>query len=120
MKDGELLSSVYTEWVRSQPCSSCSRAGRSEQNHAPTRGANGCINDLRSHPACRRCHIRCTGGTLFEGGKRLGPISLDQQEHWVRETFFGFLGRAPWRDVERVLADVRVWRENRVYVEIPS
>jgi hypothetical protein len=117
MKDGELLSPSYADWVRSDPCKSCSRPPHSEQNHAPTRGAHGCINDLQSHAVCRWCHIRCGGEWVVDRGKRLPPIPLEQQLLWVAETLFDFLGRAPADVLAKVLADIDAWRASRVYVQ---
>jgi hypothetical protein len=120
MKDGELLSPTYADWVRSLPCAFCGRPPRSEQHHYPNRGARGCINDIRSVPACRRCHIRCGGHAVVEKGKRHAPILSLEQELAVALTWLRFHETAPWLVVERVMVDVKTWRDSRIYVEVPS
>lgn len=117
MKDGDLISNAYREWVRSLPCACCGRSPRSEVQHAPTRGASGVTNDLKSHPACRRCHVRCGGQSVVERGQRLPPIPLADQLELVAATFARFWERAPWSTVEKVLVDVKAWRDSRVWIE---
>lgn len=117
MKSGELISRVYSDWVRSLPCAFCARPPRSEQHHYPTRGARGSINDVRSAPACRRCHIRCGGETVVHDGKRLSPILPFEQELAVALTWQRFGETAPWHVVERVMLDLKAWRDSRLWVE---
>lgn len=116
-KRGFLLSPSYTMWSRSLSCSVCGRQPPSEHNHAPTRGSLGSRNDLRGHPVCRRCHVRCGGETVVVDGFAMPPVTLEQQLVLVADTFALFWERASWLVVEQVLADIRAWRESRHFVD---
>lgn len=120
IKDGELLSRAYSEWVRSQSCAFCGKAPRSEQHHYPTRGASGATNDLRSAPACRNCHLRCGGQVVTVAGKRMQPYTAIDQAAVVASTFSAFWARAPWHVVLAVLEHIKEWRASRVFIEVDA
>lgn len=119
MKDGELLSPTYLDFVRSLPCAVCCRQPRNEAHHYPSRGASGATNDLRSMPVCRECHLRCEGANVVVGGRRMPPVPAAEQAALVAATFFKFLeGAGRWHVVEQVLRDIKRWRESRVFTEM--
>lgn len=121
VKDGDLLSESFKEWLRGLPCAVCERPAPSEPQHAPTKGAAGSTNDLHAYPTCRKCHLRAEGITVNDHGLLLSPISLEERLDLVRKTWALFFSRAPWSVVEEVMADVKAWRESRVFIEeIPS
>jgi hypothetical protein len=113
LKHGELVIAAYREWVATQSCSHCGRAPRSEVHHFPTRGASGVVFDLRTCPLCLECHRRAGGEIVWFGSKRLMPIDGDKQALYVAQTWQRFVERAPWDVVERVMAEVRRWRQER-------
>lgn len=117
-KSGELLSPTYLDHVRSLPCAFCQRPPRSQSHHWPTIGSAGSTNDTNALPACLWCHKRCHGETVLMDGKRMPPISVDEQTAMVALVFASFIKRGRQHKVDQVMSDIRRWRESVVFTEL--
>ena len=115
LKQGDLLSRAYLEWIRSRQCSFCDAAPPSHAHHWPPKGRLGYTNDLETLPVCAAHHGACHGQSVVFNGLLYEPVEDSRQtgavEFW-QSVFLEMASVEQWRQVGE---DRAKWIEARIW-----
>lgn len=106
-KQRRFPSEAYLDAVRSFECYGCEAPPPSMAHHHPPKGRRGDLDDSKTIPVCLRCHQRCHGITVGDGGVRYLPISDGVQTAAVDATLRRFLHEAPGEAVAAYFVELQ-------------
>jgi hypothetical protein len=112
LKQGHLEADWYLDWLRQQQCAFCF-AQASDVHHFPGKGRSGVRRDDLTCAVCRVCHERCGGATISINGRKLLPISEEEQRYAVALTWQYFWSHANPLLLAQMCKEMLRWLEAR-------